>query len=152
MDPEKKLKLMKKYDFDFINKLTNLNNYVFFLTQKGNTKNDGESYIVIINKNYQQISDWYMGINFKEINKEIDGNEKDKKDFATLFKVRELLPQLRQTIDEYIAFARNHQYSVPEDKVPYQRVEGCIKKMLCADAHNGVRYRDRIKNLENRLY
>lgn len=149
MNLEKKLKLMKKYDFDFISKLTNLDNYVFFLTREGNTKNDGESHIAVINRNYGQISGWYAQIDFEGIKREIDKG--DAEDFATLFNVRELLPKLRQALDEYITFARNHQYHVPENESLHQRIISYTNQMCRLDAHNSVRYRDRIRNYENQL-
>jgi len=150
MDPQRKLELMKKYHFDgFGNRTASLLTSCYLLTLEGTTREQGEKYIGWIRDNFVQMHQRYAEIDFEGIRAEM--NEPDFDDFATLFKTRDILPKLKDSIDKFVTFVRNHNYDVSKEEQVYQELSGRIDEIIQADNHKSIRYRTRIKHLENLL-
>ena len=150
MDLQRKLELMRKYHFDgFGNKIASLLNSCALLTLEGTTREEGEKYIGWIYDNFIQMQQRYVEINFEEIQTEMDKTDFD--DFATLFRTRDILPKLKNSIDKFSTFARNHNYNVSKKEQVYQELFGRVDEIIQADNHEGIRYKIRIRHLENLL-
>ncbi len=149
MDLERKIELMKKYDFDnFGNNLSLIYICLSNLRFK-NDKKDGEKFIGHIDDAYGWLKSCYENINFDSLREEI--NEEDEDDFATLFLTKDLLIELGRAIDNYVDFVRANNYCVHIANKVYERVSNCITEIKRADMHQGITYRMRIFDLEGRL-
>ncbi len=140
MELERKIELMEKYQLDGYR--TNLATMQFRLDNiiRGLSAEETNDTINGLYQDYEFVSKHYSAIDFAGLKKEM--GEDDRNDFETLFRVRDMLPRLKQTIDELAIYFEESNHSVSQSLV--KKFESLIKELAQADDYNGVRYRTRI--------
>jgi hypothetical protein len=145
---KRKLELMKRYDFHgFGNCLATIGGYQVLCACENISNKDLEKYIKGLYESLGGIKEFYSQIDFKELE---EAREEDE-DFATLFKVREALPKLEKTINNFAFFVRNNGYSVSKDDEEYENLRKARIAIYEADNYKGIAYRLRVRELEKKL-
>jgi hypothetical protein len=146
MSHQRKLELMKKYDFHGMGNIrATIRTLLCLLSLNNPSKEKENGYFKRIEEQFARIHDLYSNINFEELKAE--GYENDD-DFATLFKTREILQRTRQSMNELERYVENHQYNAQRNTEPPQNTDLLVLELMKADRHQGVPYRMRIDRLE----
>ena len=58
---------------------------------------------------------------------------------------------VKNSIGKVVMFAKSHDYCVSKEEKVYQEFQGMVDEVIGADNHKGIKYRERIKHLENLL-
>ncbi len=150
MELERKIKLMEKYDFGFGNLIKGIDSCVKLISKERKTESERKGYVEAIMDKYHEIQDHYDSIDFEELEREMD--EQDRDDFQTLFTVRDILPEFKEAIDKYIAVAKENNYFVQKESPEAQKISEIVyQRLFPADKHNGIPFRTRIIHLKELL-
>ncbi|MBU1199313.1 MAG: hypothetical protein KKF46_04300 [Nanoarchaeota archaeon] len=151
MDLERKIELMKKYDFlDYRNKLSGIMALLDILSRGKSPKEKSEKYLKLIRGSYEWIHDKYNSIDFDELENEIE-TEQDKADFQTLFISKPLIPQLELAVKDLIYLCRDREFKVNKDSPTFVRLKNICGGLIQADDYQGIRYRRRRHNYEKEI-
>jgi len=159
MQLERKVELMSRYDFGeqrinfsysgFGAVRTGLIGALSILEELGYEQDESwrQKRIDRIHQAYEYMRMKYDTIDFEELEREID-TEEDRKDFAALFKTREMLPQLGAALDRFIRYAIQNGFKIEPDSPEYMDALNFAKELIEADKPS---YNQRLWELEEQL-
>ena len=114
-----------------------------YFHDEGKSPDNAEEMIRGLHENFGRILDHYAHtIPFYEITHEMGAEDWD--DFATLFRVREVLPKVKEAVDEYTDFLRQNNYHAPKECEAVQRFWEINKEWFDAEHHEGMNLKARI--------
>lgn len=110
---------------------------------KGMSPERGEGLIGGLHQNLVRIINHYdQTIPFYDITQEMGAEDWD--DFAVLFKVREVLPKVKEVFDEYADFLRKNNYHAPKETEVVRRIWDVNNGWFDAERHQGLNLKARI--------
>ena len=149
MDLQRKVELMKRYNFNGIGNAKDRIHLVLNLFGFGeNSTERGEELLSRLQGIFSKIDGLYGTIDFDELERE---NAQKDNDFATLFRTREILPRLQSAIAQLSDYSRSHHYHVTTGNETYRVISELQQELTNADHQRGVSYRARLRDLEKRL-
>ena len=115
---------------------------IFYFSGRKQSSEEGEVSIAKLHEIFNHIQDHYDSVPFYEITQEMEAEDWD--DFASLFRVREVLPNLKAVIGAYVLFLRQNEYYAPEETAIAKKMRDNLKELFEAGHYKGVIFRERI--------
>ena len=148
MELERKVELLKQsYLHGYAAEWGGVNWIIKSFYNEGVSPEKGEEAIKGLHQNLGRILNHYdQTIPFYEITQEMGAEDWD--DFAILFRVREVLPKVKEVFDEYSAYLMENNYYAPKDSEIVRRIWNINKEWFDAEHHQGMNLKARIEKYD----
>jgi hypothetical protein len=148
MDLERKVALLKaSYLHSYAANIAGIEWCILYFFNEGLSREASEEKIGKLYQNIERITDHDANkIPFLEITQEMAAEDWD--DFAILFRIREILPKVKEAVDRHTDFLRSHNYYAKEDSGVVRIFLQVWGERFNAEQHQGMDLKARIEKYD----